>query len=130
MSDKQIVSDLRNIEKKLVKLRKNFKRIDLDYTVQVSISSTNPRKVVYACQMTPPADGLAPITFIADTAEQLMQILDEAIKKFDDKKVEISYHEAQIVASKNNIVRHEEIIAELKGEGEKDGKATEVVGGK
>lgn len=124
MTDKT-VKDLREIEKYVVKLRKNFKRVDLDYTVQVSINSTDPKRVVYAMQMTPPANGLAPVTMIADSAAELVKRLKISIEHMDHKAVEIAWHEAQILSCENTKKGHEERIADIKKEDEENASTEE-----
>ena len=59
-----IEKDLRNAEKAIVKLRNKLKKVDMNYTVQVSISSTDPTTVTWQALVTPPANSLAPISFI------------------------------------------------------------------
>lgn len=108
--------DLRDIEKAVVKLRNKLKRVDMNYTVQISISSTDPTKVVYAAQTTPPADSLAPLTFVADNAADLIQKIKTTTKAVDFKAVDKAYHEAQIQACERTILGHEEYIKGLEEE--------------
>ena len=49
-------SDLLKAEKLLIKIRKNLKRNDLDYTLQISMNATQPGKLRYAAQINPPVD--------------------------------------------------------------------------
>lgn len=111
---KETVQDLRKIERAISKLRNNLKRADLDFTVQVSIASTDPGAVRYAAQMTAPAIGLAPITFIADTADELVEQIKFSTKKIDYAAVEVAFHEAQIQSCERTIVGHRERIEEIK----------------
>lgn len=112
MADKT-TTDLRNIEKAMVKLRNKMKRIDLDYTVQTSVSSVDPTIVRYAAQLTAPANGLQPLTFIADSADELIEKIKRTVKKIDHKAVEKAYHAAQIEACNRTIKFHEERLADL-----------------
>lgn len=112
MSDKT-TKDLRDIEKAVVRLRNKMKRVDMNYTVQVSINSTDPQTVIYASQITSPATGLAPVTFIAKTAEELVKKIKGATKHIDLKQIEIAYHQAQIKSAKRTIEGHEDRIEEL-----------------
>jgi len=113
--DKILESDLRRIERYIVKLRKNLKRADLDYTVQASVNSTKPKWVSYAATVTPPASGLAPITFISHvSANDLIEQIKVAIDKIDYEAVELAYHEAQIQACEYTIEGHRERIEAIK----------------
>lgn len=123
MSD-VLAQNLRKVEKAMVKLKNNLNRADIDYTVQASISSTDPTVTRYAAQMTPPANGLAPITFIAASPEELVEKIKLAAKGINYKTVEIAYHKGQIEACKRTIQGHEERITEVEKE---DDDATEAV---
>lgn len=108
------LTKLKQAEKALVKLRNKIKRADLDYTVQVSISSTDPQTVVYAAQMTSPANGLAPVTFLSNTSpEDLIEKIKEATKHIDYDAVEIAYHKAQMEACDRTKQGHEERINQI-----------------
>lgn len=103
-------TELKKIEKALLKLRNKIKRADLDYTVQISINSTDPGTVTYAAQLTSPARGLAPVTFIKSSAEELIADIKAATKELNYDEIEKAYHEAQIEACKRTIEGHEERI--------------------
>jgi hypothetical protein len=66
--------------------------------------------------MTAPANGLAPVTFIAKTPEELIIKIKAATKHIDYDAVEVAYHEAQIEACKRTILGHEERVSVLKGD--------------
>ena len=103
--------DLQKIEKAVVKLQNKLKRADINYTVQVSIASVDPTKVTYAAQLTPPADSLAPITFIDhESADSLVAQIKASTKHIDLEKVEVAYHKAQIEACERTKLAHEERI--------------------
>lgn len=111
---KDVIADqLRKAERATVRLRNKQSRADLDYTVQVSISSVDPTVVRWAMQMTPPAEGLAPITVIALTPEDLIEKIKSYTKHIDLEDIEKAYHKAQIEACKRTITGHEERIKEL-----------------
>lgn len=112
MADK-ITQNLQKIEELVVKLINKQPRKDLDYTVQASVNSTHPKKVTYAVQITPPAEGLAPVTFIKDSVDELCEAIKAATKHIDYKEIEKAYHKAQIEACKRTIIGHEERIAKL-----------------
>lgn len=105
--------ELQKAERAINKLRNKIKRADLDYTVQISISSVDPAKVRYAAQMTPPAQGLAPVTFIKDSAEELIEAIKAATKHIDYEQVEIAYHKAQMEACDRTKQGHQDRINEI-----------------
>lgn len=106
--------ELKKIEKATVRLRNKIKRADLDYTVQISIASTDPTVLRYAAQLTSPAKGLAPITFISLSVDDLVKKIKEATKHLNYDEVEIAYHKEQIEACKRTITGHEEAIEAIK----------------
>jgi hypothetical protein len=113
MADKTTVQELQKIEKAFVKLRNKLKRADLDYIVQVSINSTDPKTVIYAVQMTAPANGLSPIRILAKSAEELLTKIKAATEHIDEKAVEIAYHKAQMEACDRTKLGHQERIDEI-----------------
>lgn len=122
MSD--TVKELRKIEKAFVKLRNKMKRADIDYVVQVSINSTDPKTVIYAAQMTAPAIGLAPIRILSKSAEELVDKIKAATENIDEKAVEIAYHKAQMEACDRTKLGHQERIDELNAEDEEQAEET------
>lgn len=108
--------NLRKIEKLVVKLRNKMKRADLDYLVQISIDSTQPAHINYAASITSPAKGLAPVAWVKDSAEELIEAVKLATKGIDYDAIEKAYHEAQIEACKRTILGHEERIKEMEEE--------------
>lgn len=125
-----LATNLRVIEKYVVKLKKKLNRADIDYSVQASVSSTDPKVVRYAAQLTAPANGLAPITFIALTADELVDKIKLATEAIDYNEVEKAYHQAQIEACERTILGHKDRMAEIEkeqnGDDEED-DATEAV---
>lgn len=122
----QLDKDLQKLEKLAIKLVNKLKRRDLDYTIQASINSTDRTVVRYAVQITSPANGLMPITFIGLTPEELFDKIKVATKNIDYDKVEEAYHEAQILACERTIQGHKERIEEIKNP-PKDNNKEEVV---
>lgn len=112
----ETVQELKKIERAFVKLRNNLRRADIDYTVQVSISSTDPQTVIYAAQMTAPANGLMPVRILAPSADTLIEKIKVATKHIDEKAVEIAYHKAQMEACDRTKAGHQERIDELEKE--------------
>lgn len=116
----QTKEDLQKIEKAMVKLRNKAKRSDLDYTVQISISSADPQVVRYAAQMTPPAEGLAPVTFIEHDTESLVNKIKLATKGINYEEIEKAYHSAQIDAAKRTIAHHEDRVYRIENPEEEE----------
>lgn len=113
-TDDNIPQSLKRIEVATVKLIKKLpKRPDVDYTVQTSINSTRPKTVDWAVQITPPAQGLAPITLIGKTPESLIERLTEYAKYIDYDEVEVAWHKAQVDAAKRTIDFHEERVQRI-----------------
>lgn len=94
-------------------IRKSLKDNTLDYTVQITISSIDPGKLKYACQITSPANGVQPITFIFDDYKTLEESLKEAQRELNPRKVEVAFHENRINSYKNKIEQHQERVDKL-----------------
>lgn len=122
---KQTLTELQKVEKAMNKLRNKLKRADLDYTVQVSITSIAPTEIVYAAQMTALANGLRPATFIShESIDDLVSQIKGFTETLDQVVLEKAYHEGQIIAARNTILGHEDAIKELENPTE-DGEAEE-----
>ena len=98
------------------KIVKNFNRQDLDWTIQASISSVHPDKLVYCCQIEAPANGLAPVTFIKNSLEELEDALKKAEKELDTKAVEKAYIASEIKRAEEKKKYFEEKLLELEKE--------------
>ena len=105
-------------EKLAIKLKKKLKRNDLDFSIQVSLSSADPGKIYYALQLTPVADGVAPMTFIKSDPDKLIEAIEAQLEKVDTAAVEVAYHEGQINHAKRTITFHQERIDEIKQDGD------------
>lgn len=106
-----IKTTLLEAEKLAIKIKKKAKRNDLDFTVQVSISSNDPKQTYFAAQITPFAEGIAPQTFIAKTGEELINKMQAALDgKVSPSQIERAYHESQIAHAKRTIEFHESNI--------------------
>lgn len=88
-------------------IRKSLKDNTLDYTVQFTISSLEPEKVKYACQISSPASGIQPITFICDSYKELEESLKEAAKELNRVEVEKAFHQNRINTFRNKAEQHE-----------------------
>jgi hypothetical protein len=111
-SESEQMLTLEKLAKKLI--RKSLKNNTLDYTIQKSLSSLEPGKIKYACQITSPEKGVQPITFIFDNYKTLEASLQEAIKELNPYKVEEAFHENRINTYKNKIQQHEERLVILR----------------
>lgn len=101
---------VRNIVNRIVK---NLGRADIDWVVQVSITSVRPDKLNYCVQIEAPANGLAPITWVKDTWEELEEALKKAEKELDKEAVEKAYLASQIKAAEEKKSFFEEKLMEL-----------------
>ena len=110
--DKELLK-ARNLVNKIIK---KFKRNDLDYTVQLSISSVHPDSIKYCAQIEAPANGLQPITFVKDSYKELIDALELAEKGLNQDEVDKAYYNSQIEASKAKIKYFEDKIKELEEE--------------
>ena len=88
----------------------------MEWTVQASISSVHPDKLVYCAQIEAPANGLAPLIWICDSKEELIKKLTLSEKGLDQKAVEKAYIEAEINRAKEKQGFFEEKLLELSEE--------------
>lgn len=88
-------------------IRKSLKNNTLDYTIQFTMSSLEPGKVKYACQITSPAQGVQPITFIFDDYKTLESALKKAAKDLNPREVEIAFHDNRINTLRNKADQHQ-----------------------
>lgn len=105
--------ELKKIYKLANKLRNKLHRADINFICQIHIRSQEPDKLSYAVSMSSPAEGLAPIMFLAQNYADLEVQLKAAVKDIDYDEVERAYHRAQILACENTKKGHEERLAEL-----------------
>lgn len=114
--------ELLALEKQIKKvIRKSLKDNTLDYTVQITVSSLEPSKIKYAAQISSPASGVQPITFIFDNFKDLKASLEEAEKEIDTKKIEVTFHKSRINTYKTKIEQHEKRVEKIEsGEDDED----------
>lgn len=110
-----VKEQLLTLEKHVKKiLRKSLKNNTLDYTVQFSVSNVDaPGKVKYAAMISSPAKGVQPITFMADSYEELEAILKEGQNGINKKEVELTFHQARINSYESRIAQHKERMEKL-----------------
>ena len=113
--------DLKKARNLVNKITRNLGRADIDWTVQVSVSSVHPEKLAYCAQIEAPASGLAPITFIKGSWEELEKALKKAEKDLDQKAVEKAYYASEIQRAEEKRKFFEEKLMEL-GEEDADSK--------
>lgn len=128
MAQSTVDQELKKIFRAFAKFRNNLKRADLDFTVQVSISSPDPKTVVYAAQTTQPANGLAPIRVIAYSADELIEKIKVASKNIDQRALEIAYHKEQMASCDRTKLGHQERIEELEAEATEENEDTQDTG--
>lgn len=110
-----VKEQLLTLEKHVKKiLRKSLKDNTLDYTIQFSVSNVDtPGKVKYAAMISSPAKGVQPITFMADSFEELDAILKAGIDGINRKEVEITFHQSRINSYESRIAQHKERMEKL-----------------
>lgn len=113
---------LRELEKLIKKIvRHSLKDNTLDHVVQISLSSQEPEQVKYSAQISSPAKGVQPITFVFDNFNDLKASLEASVKEINREDVELAFHENMLNTLKNRIEAHEKRIEEIKnGEFEVD----------
>jgi hypothetical protein len=60
-----------------------------------------------------PAKGVQPITFMADSYDELEAVLKAGEKGINKKAVELTFHESRINSYKARIAQHEERMKKL-----------------
>lgn len=98
------------------KIIKNFKRNDLEWTIQTSASSVHPDKLAYCVQIEAPANGLAPLTFIKNSWKELIEALDQAEKNLDTKAIEKAFLASEIKRAEEKKKFFEEKLLSLENE--------------
>lgn len=101
--------ELRKIVNKILK---NLKRNDLDWTVQFSINSVD-NGIRYCAQISSPANGLQPITWVCNSYEELKEQLELSAKGLDQEAIDKAYYEAEIIKAETRIEFYRERLTEL-----------------
>lgn len=94
----------------LNKIKKNIKRADLDWTVQISVNSIDSSQVYYSAQLDAPANGLQPMTWVCKSPEELIEKLKISEKNVDAKEVQKAWHKAEIQRAEALKRYHEESL--------------------
>ncbi len=111
-SVKEQLLKLEKLVKKII--RKSLKDNTLDYTIQFSVSNVDaPGKVKYATMISSPAKGVQPITFMADSFEELEAILTAGQDGINKKEVEITFHQSRINSYEARIAQHKKRMEKL-----------------
>ena len=113
--DNSVREQLLTLEKHVKKiLRKSLKDNTLDYTIQFSVSNVDaPGKVKYAAMISSPAKGVQPITFMAESYEELEAVLKAGEKGINRKEVELTFHQSRINSYESRIAQHKDRMAKL-----------------
>lgn len=107
----------RDCKKEILKIVKNLKNNQIDWTVQVSESSLRPASIAYSAQIEAPAAGLQPLTWVKDSPTELLEALKDAAENgVDALKVEKAWHEAEIKRAEQLIKAHKLKLDELEKE--------------
>lgn len=117
-NEKEMLQELEKLAKRVI--RKSLKDNTLDYTVQFSVSSLEPGKVKYAAQISSPAKGVQPITFIFDNFNDLKNSLQGAITDMDKKQVELAFHQSRVNSYEAKIQQHKERMVQIESGEEED----------
>lgn len=117
--EKEMLRELEKLVKRVI--RKNLKDNTLDYTVQFTVSNLEPSQVKYAAQISSPAKGVQPITFVFDKFEDLKNSLAQAEKELNRDQVELVFHQNRINTLEQKVKAHKERMDQIaKGETEED----------
>ena len=103
----------KELRSKVQKILRNIKNANCDWTLQISLNSTEPNKVKYCCMIHIPTEGIAPITWVCDSFEELEQGLDKAVKELNADMVQIAWHQAELKKVENMKKYHEDSIKQI-----------------
>lgn len=98
------------------KIVKKFGRNDLDWTIQISVSSIHPDKLSYCAQIEAPANGLQPLTWVKSSWKELKEALELSEKGLDQDAVDKAYYESEIQRAEQKKQFFEEKLKELEKE--------------
>ncbi len=95
------------------KIGKKLGVVDIKVLGQISMDGVTG-DISYAAQYSSPADGVAPLTFLKDSPEAVIDAIKKQIKEYSPELLEIAYHEAQANHAQNTSTSHQKIVEELK----------------
>jgi len=100
------VQELEKIVRKVIRLA--FKDNTLDYTVQISSSSLEPRKVKYGFMINGLKKEIQPIAMSFYSFEECKAVLEGLLKNVNPVETEKMFHQGRINVYKNAITSHED----------------------
>lgn len=110
--------DLLKLEKIVKKIVKNvFRNSQLDYAVQLSVSSVEPGIVKYSALISSPSRDVQEIPFRFDSYKELELALTTALKEFKYEDIEKTEVESRINVYKNKITQLEDYLAQINKHG-------------
>lgn len=118
MTAREQLLELERLVKKI--MRKSLKDNTLDFTCQITISNLDEGKVKYAAQISSPAKGVQPITFVFDSFNDLKNALESSEKELNKKEIEKVFHQSRINTYKSKIAAHEARLVEMEKETDED----------
>lgn len=85
------------------------------------MSNLEPDVVKYAAQISSPAKGVQPITYVFSSFTDLKNALVESENEIDKDKVELAFHQSRINTYKSKIEAHQARVKQIEaGETEDD----------
>lgn len=114
MTKTNTTDDLLKLERAVRKvINKALKDRTLDYSVQFSVSSLEPKKVKYAFMIngTKNEVRIEPQSF--DSFEKTLAVAEEMLKSYNPIELEKTFHISRINTHKNTIAQHEARLKQL-----------------
>lgn len=113
--------DLLKLERAVRKvINKAFKDRTLDYTVQFSISSLEPRKVKYAFMINGTKKEIRVEPQVFYSFDQAMAVAEGMLKEIDLPKLEKTFHESRITTHQTAVDQHKARLKQLENPTEED----------
>ena len=106
----------KELRSKVQKILRNIKNANCDWTLQISLNSTEPNKVKYCCMIHIPTEGIAPITWVCDSFEELEQegfidVTVDQVAQYLDSNTRIKYVN---YGARNSFIDYEDTLGVLK----------------
>lgn len=113
--------DLLKLEKVVRKvIVKAFKDRTLDYTVQFSVSSLEPKVVKYAFMINGTKKEIRVEPQAFDSYDKALAVAEGMLKEIDLDRLERTFHESRIATHKNAASQHEERLKQMDNPPEED----------